>query len=74
MGNALHLIKGGDSELAVATVARQLAAGDTVTVVALHGAAVPALPPAVVVRRVPAQVTWEQLLEAMFEADQVITW
>jgi hypothetical protein len=74
MGKALHLLKGEDSDLAAATVARQLAAGDTVTVVALQGAAVPSLPAGIVVRRVPEQLSWEQLLEAMFEADQVIAW
>jgi hypothetical protein len=74
MGKALHLLKGVDGDLAAATVARQLAAGDTVTVVALHGAAVPSLPAGIVVRRVPEQLSWEQLLEAMFEADQVIAW
>ncbi len=74
MGKALHLIKSEDGGLAAATVARQLSAGDTVTVVALHGAAVPALPPGIVVRRVPDELSWEQLLEAMFEADQVIAW
>lgn len=74
MGTTLHLIKGEDGGLAAATVARQLAAGDTVTVVALHGAAVPILPAGIVVRRVPDELPWEALLEAMFEADQVIAW
>jgi hypothetical protein len=74
MARALHLLKGEDSDLAAATVARQLATGDTVTVIALHGATIPALPAGVVVRRVPEELSWEQLLEAMFEADQVIAW
>lgn len=74
MARALHLLKGDDTGLAAATVARQLAAGDTVTVAALHGAAVPALPPGIVVRRVPEELSWAALLEAMFEADQVIAW
>jgi hypothetical protein len=74
MGNTLHLIKGEDDGLAAATVARQLAAGDTVTVVALPGAAVPTLPAGIVVRRVPDELSWEALLEAMFEADQVLAW
>jgi hypothetical protein len=42
--------------------------------VALHGAAVPALPPGVVVRRVPEDLGYEALLEALFDADQVIAW
>jgi hypothetical protein len=74
MGTALHLIKGEDGGLATATVTRQLAAGDTVSVVALPGAAVPTLPAGVIVRRVPDEISWEALLEAMFEADQVIAW
>ena len=74
MGRALHLIKTEDNGLVAATVVRQLAAGDTVRVVALHGAAVPALPNGVVVRRVPEELSWDALLEAMFEADQVIAW
>jgi hypothetical protein len=74
MAKALHLLKGEQSELAAATMAGQLAAGDHVTVVALPGAAVGDLPPGLVVRRVPEELSWEQLLEAMFEADQVIAW
>ena len=74
MARALHLLKGENSDLAAATVARQRAAGDTVTVIALHGAVIPALPAGIVVRRVPEELSWEQLLEAMFEANQVIAW
>jgi hypothetical protein len=74
MAKALHLLKGHDGGLAAATIARQLAAGDTVTVVALHGAVVPALPAGIEARRVPDDVSWAALLEAMFEADQVIAW
>jgi hypothetical protein len=74
MAKALHLLKGDDASLAMATVARQLAAGDTVTVVALHGAAVPSVPVGVTVRRVPEELTYEGLLEAMFENDTVIAW
>jgi hypothetical protein len=74
MARALHLLKGGDASLALATVARQLAFGDAVTVVVLPGAAVPAVPAGAVLRRVPDELTYEQLLEAIFEADQVIAW
>lgn len=74
MTRALHLLKGADNTLAEATIARQLAAGDTVTVVALPGADVPALPAGLVLRRVPDDMAWDALLEAMFEADQVIAW
>ena len=74
MSRALHLVKTQDTGLVAATVARQVAAGDVVTVVALHGAAVPALPADVVVRRVPDDLSWDGLLEAMFQADQVLAW
>jgi hypothetical protein len=75
MAQALHLIKVDDpGGLAAATVARQLAAGDAVTVVALHGAVIPSLPAGTVVRRVPEDLSWDALLQAVFQADQVITW
>ena len=74
MAKALHLVKGGDTSLALATVSRQLAAGDTVTIVAMHGAALPSVPVGVTVRRVPDELSYEELLEAMFEHDTVIAW
>jgi len=74
MARALHLVKDGDVELALATVARQLAEGDAVTVVALHGAAVPSLPAGATVRRVPEEISYDQLLEAIFDAHHVIAW
>ncbi len=73
MARVLHLLKGADPGLAVETMARQRAAGDTVTVALLGDAAVTP-PPGVGGRRVPGELTWEQLLEAIFEADQVIAW
>jgi hypothetical protein len=74
MPKALHLLKGDDPGLALATVARQLAAGDSVTVVALPGAVVRPIPAGAALRRVPQELSYEELLEAMFEADQVIAW
>lgn len=74
MPTTLHLLKGDGAELALATVARQVAAGDTVSVVALPGARVPSLPAGVALHRVPEELSYEQLLQAMFEADQVIAW
>ena len=74
MARALHLLKGDDSGLAAETITRQLAAGDTVSVVALPGAHLPALPAAVVVHRVPDELSYEALLDVIFAADQVITW
>jgi hypothetical protein len=74
MAKALHLVKDDALGLALATIQRQLAAGDSVTVVALHGARVPAVPAGAALRRLPEDLGYEQLLEAMFEADQVIAW
>ena len=73
MTRVLHLLKGGDTSLALDTIARQQAAGDTITVVLLPGAEM--RPPAgVTTRRVPADLSWDRLLEAIFESDQVIAW
>ena len=74
MARALHLLKDGDVALALAAVARHLAEGDTVTVVALHGAAVPPLPAGATLHRVPEELSYDQLLEAIFGADHVIAW
>ncbi len=74
MGAVLHLLKGGDSRLAATVIAGQVAAGDRVTVAVLHGAPVPALPPGVRLLRVPDDLSYAGLLEAIFEADQVVTW
>jgi hypothetical protein len=73
MARVLHLLK-GDDPLAVSLASEQQAAGDDVTLVLLPGA--PDLAPPAGVRRyrVPAEVSWEALLEHIFEADQVITW
>ena len=73
MARVLHLLKGGDAALAVETIGRQQQAGDTVTVALLPGATA-APPPGVSARRVPDDLSWDALLDAIFEADQVITW
>jgi hypothetical protein len=74
MARALHLVKSAEHALARATIDGQLRAGDAVTVVVLPGGAAPALPAAVVVRRVPEDCSWEALLDLVFEADHVVTW
>ena len=74
MARTLHLLNGDDNALAAATIEGQLAAGDTVSVVALPGARVPHLPADLAVRRAPDEISWQQLLAAMFDADQVIAW
>jgi len=73
MARVLHLLKGADGDLALEVIAQQRAAGDTVTLALLPGAAL--TPPAgVTARRVPAELSWDALLEAIFEADQVVAW
>ena len=74
MATALHVLKGGDTALALATIERQAAAGDRVSVALLPGAALPPLPPGVAVHRVPDEWSYERLLEAVFEAEHVTTW
>jgi len=74
MAAVLHLLKSGDTVLARATVATQLAAGDRVTVALLNGAPLPKLPPAVHVHRVPDDLSYDQLLDLVFESDQVTAW
>jgi hypothetical protein len=74
MAAALHVLKGGDVALALATIQRQTAAGDRVTVVLLSGAVPPHLPAGVAVHRVPEDWSYERLLEAVFEAEHVTTW
>ena len=74
MARAVHVLKGGDSALVLATIERQLGAGDRVTVALLSGAPAPFLPAGVAVHRVPDEWSYERLLEAVFEADHVTTW
>lgn len=74
MATVLHLLKGADSDLALATITRQIAAGDRVEVALLPGAPAFPLSTGVVVARVPGDLSYEALLEKIFQADQVITW
>jgi hypothetical protein len=73
MARVIHLLK-SDDPLALTVIAQQQAAGDDVAVALLPGAPDPPLPPGVAGQRVPDQLSWEALLERIFEADQVITW
>ncbi|MGH7275531.1 MAG: hypothetical protein ACREIY_00735 [Candidatus Rokuibacteriota bacterium] len=74
MAAVLHLIKGADATLARAVIEQSLAAGDRVTVALLPGAAAPDLPPGVSVHRVPADLSYADLLELIFDSNHVITW
>ena len=73
MARVLHLVKGAHDDLARATIERQLAAGDTVTVAVLAGEP-PPLPASVGTRRVGRDCTWAELLDLIFESDHVVTW
>ncbi len=74
MAAVLHLLTGKDPRLALTTILRQLAAGDAVTVALLAGTAPAALPAAVPVHPVPGTLSYDQLLDLILAADQVITW
>lgn len=74
MDRVLHLLKGHDVALAVAVIARQVTAGDAVTVALLPGGGAPTLPPGVTARRVPDELSYRALLDLVFEADHVVTW
>jgi hypothetical protein len=74
MAAVLHLLKGADATLARAVLDRQLREGDRVTVVLLPGSAVPDLPAGVQMRRLNGDLTYGQLVDLIFEVDQVVTW
>lgn len=74
MARVLHLLTDGRAALALATIARQAADGEEVTVGLLPGAARPPLPPGVTVRRVGEDLSYPELVDLVFAADQVIAW
>jgi len=74
MAAVLHLVKGSHATLARAVLDRNLREGDRVTVVVLPGGAGAGLPAGVTVRSLDRDRSYAQLLELIFEADQVVTW
>lgn len=74
MARVLHLLSRHDAPLAADVIGQEIEAGDDVTVALLAGVAAPALPAGIRARRVPADLSYPQLLEEIFAADQVITW
>jgi hypothetical protein len=74
MAAVLHLIKDADTTLARAVLDRQVRDGDRVTVVVLPGGVASELPSGVPIRRLDGDLSYTQLLELIFEADQVVTW
>ncbi|PYM98785.1 MAG: hypothetical protein DME07_21920 [Candidatus Rokuibacteriota bacterium] len=74
MTAVLHLLKSPDTALARAVLDRNLRDGDRVTVVVLPGGAASGLPAGVLVHHLDGDLSYGQLLELIFEADQVVSW
>ncbi|PYN87220.1 MAG: hypothetical protein DMD87_15150 [Candidatus Rokuibacteriota bacterium] len=74
MAAVLHLLKGSDTGLARAVLDRSLRDGDRVTVVVLPGGVASGLPAGVSVRRLDGDLSYGQLVELIFAADQVVSW
>jgi hypothetical protein len=76
MAAFLHLLKKDTGALAAPVIAANAAeAGARVTVVLLDGAAAPALPSGVTVRRLTAgELDYAGLLDLIFAHDHVVTW
>jgi hypothetical protein len=74
MASVLHLLKGVETALAGTMIEQHARAGERITVVLLPGGAAPTLPAGVQVRRLPADLSYAQLVDLVFESDHVITW
>ncbi len=75
MARFLHLVKSDSPPLAGAVAGRNLSEpGDEVTVVLLAGAAAPAIPAGVAVKRLGVDLDYRQLLDLIFASDHVVTW
>ena len=75
MARVLHVVTGGDADLASTMIRRDLEAGDQVAVALLADSPAPtALPDHADTHRVPADWSYEELLEQIFAADRVTTW
>jgi hypothetical protein len=75
MRAVLHLLSGSHTALALPVIEQQRREPETrVTVVLLPGADAPVLPDGVTARRVDHDLTHSQLLDLIFESDQVIAW
>jgi hypothetical protein len=75
MARVLHLLPRPSAPLAVPVIREDVAAGDEVAVALLaDGAVDPPLPEAVSLHHVPADWSYDRLLEQIFAADRVVTW
>jgi len=74
MARYLHLVKGDAAPLAGPVIAATLAEpGAEVTVVLLDGSAAPT-PAGAAVRRLGADLDYDQLLDLIFASDHVVAW
>ncbi len=75
MPHVLHLLRAPVPEHALAAIERQSQEpGTTLTVVLREGAEPPPLPSGIQVRRLADTLTYAELLDLIFSADQVISW
>ena len=76
MAKFLHLLKGDAGAIAVPVIRENSREpGVDVTVVLLHGAPDPSLPPGVRVRRLGEDgLDYAALLDLIFDSDHVVTW
>jgi hypothetical protein len=75
MARVLHLLPRDGVALAAVAIRGDVEAGDEVAVALLAGAGdAPPLPAGVAIHRVPAEWSYEELLERIFAADRVVTW
>ena len=83
MAHVLHLIKPLVPAQALSMIQRQSRERDTtLSIVLMHGADPPSLPPGVRVHRLaddsstqhPGALTYSDFLDLIFSADQVISW
>jgi hypothetical protein len=78
MAQVVHLLKAPPDAVAATTMRSQVEAGDRVIVVLLERAAAgaerAAIAAGITVRRVPADLDYAQLVDLVFESDQVIAW
>ena len=74
MARVLHLLPRAGVALAPTVIRRDLEAGDEVAVALLADVPDDALPGGVGLHRVPADWSYDELLEQIFAADRVVTW
>ena len=80
MPSVLHILKTDSAPHALAAIEHQSREpGTVVAVVLMHGTPAPALPPGVTVYQLgensaEGNLSYSQLLDLIFSADQVITW